>query len=69
MADLLAASLKTFEINQLEYEWSALAYTLLRAISALRTIYGPETIVRSAGGSVDPRAATGCVPKSRPTPS
>ncbi|MHB8901760.1 MAG: hypothetical protein ACYC6Y_23640 [Thermoguttaceae bacterium] len=28
MADLLVASLRTFEINQVEYEWSALAYTL-----------------------------------------
>ncbi len=43
MADLLAASLNTFEINQVEYEWSALAYTLYcERLAPFADKYGQE---------------------------
>ena len=55
------SSLKTFEINQVEYEWSAPAYTLYCEVRVADN-YGQKC--RSvAGGSVDPALQTGCVPR------
>ncbi len=64
------SSLKTFEINQVEYEWSALAYTLYsRAIAPVCGQVRARNVVRSAGGSlIREPLQTGCVPRKSSAP-